>query len=213
MHPGMQWHPWARQMTARTRQAEVEATLRQQVLSAKLQEGVRRSKQIAEDCRQSRLRAERQTEAVRKWSEKVMAERRQARGSSAKAAPPPAPPAAGPWPAPSPTPTPGASRVRTAAAETSAAAAMAWASTAVGHEAAATAAEQRAETQPAVHGACAATEWGRAATAWRAAHDALEAAAQADPESEAVRQADAALAAARGFRCRLPRTQGSDSKA
>lgn len=213
MHPGMQWHPWARQMAARTRQAELEANLRQHLLSAKLQEGVRRSKQIAEDCRQSRLRAERQTEAVRKWSEKVMAERKEARGLPAKAAPPPAPPAAGPWPAPSLTPTPGASRVRTTAAEVSAAAAMAWASTAAGHEAAATAAERRAETQSAVHGACAATEWARAAAAWRAAYDELEAAAQADPESEAVRQADAALATARGFRRGWPGTQGSDSKA
>ena len=88
---------------------------------------------------------------------------------------------------------------------------MAWAFTAAGHEAAARAAEQRADTQPATHAASAATEWARAAAAWRAAFDALDAAAKANPGAEAVRQADAAVAAARGFRRQLRGEQGADA--
>ena len=69
------------------------------------------------------------------------------------------------------------------------------ASAAVGHEAAAHAAAQRAEKQPAAHAPATADEWGRAAAAWRAAHDALDAAGQADPGSEAVQRAGAKIEA------------------
>ncbi|KAL4451961.1 hypothetical protein ABPG75_007623 [Micractinium tetrahymenae] len=77
---------------------------------------------------------------------------------------------------------------------------MAWASAAVGHEAAAEAAEQRAATQPAAEQSAAAAEWRRAAAAWRAAYDDLEAAQQACPDAEAVRRAAAAVDAARRFK-------------
>ena len=200
------WQLWPQQMASKKQQAQLEARRRRQVLQAKLYEEGNLSRQIGE------MLTKIQQSEMRK-AEQPAAGASAARGSTANAARPPAPPAVErPWPAPYPAATPGARQSRTAAAEASAAAAMAWASTATGHEAAAQAAEQRAATQPATHAASAAAEWACAAAAWRAAFEALEAAAQADPGAEAVRQADATLAAARGLSRQLRGVQGADAE-
>ena len=152
--------------------------------------------------------AARQKEAAlrRKLEE---AERRAAQ--QRKAAPAPLPqqqPARAPAQRPAPpvwdsataqaSPTAAMSRLR--AAEASAAAAKAWATTAAAHEAAAAAATERASSLPAAQHTAGAEEWEWAAAAWQAAYAALEAARQACPDAPAVRQAEAAVAAAAALR-------------
>jgi hypothetical protein len=95
-------------------------------------------------------------------------------------------------------PTAAMSRLR--AAEASAAAATAWATTAAAHEAAAGAATERASSLPAAQHNAGAEEWEWAAAAWQAAYAALGAARQACPDAPAVRQAEAAVAAAAALR-------------
>lgn len=77
---------------------------------------------------------------------------------------------------------------RLGATESLAAAAAAWALTA-----------ELAASMPAAQHTAAAEEWEWAAAAWHSAHEALEAARQACPESPAVREAEAAVAAARAL--------------
>ena len=149
------------------------------------------------------------------FAEKLRMEReelarlRQLVGKQPKTADPSAQPpkkAAGPRPAPVEWPPVSADAVpatlstRQAAAEAAAAAAAAWAATAAVREAAAEAAAERAASQPAGQHTAAAEEWEWAAAAWHAAHQALEAARQACPGASVVREAEAAVQAARALK-------------
>jgi hypothetical protein len=61
------------------------------------------------------------------------------------------------------------------------------------------AAAERTASQPAGQHTAGAEEWEWAAAAWHAAHQALEAARQACPDAPAVREAEAAVQAARAL--------------
>lgn len=124
-----------------------------------------------------------------------------------KPAPPPPPPPlaprallAGPWPPVSACVTPAAADARTGSAEAWAAAAASFASTAARHEAAAEAAETAAAKRPAAAPSAAGQEWVAAGVAWQNAFHALEEARKAGPEASAVREAEAAVQAARRFK-------------
>jgi hypothetical protein len=98
---------------------------------------------------------------------------------------------------------------RQAAAEASAAAAAAWAGTAAGREAMAETAVERAASQPAGQHTAGAEELEWAAAAWHAAHQALEAARQACPDAPAIREAVAAVQAARALKAQRRSLRGS----
>jgi hypothetical protein len=136
------------------------------------------------------------------------AERRAAQQGKATPAPPPpqltrAPaqrPAPPVWDSATAQASPTAAMSRLRAAEASAAAATAWATTAAAHESAARAATERASSLPAAQHTAGAEEWEWVAAAWQAAYAALGAARQACPDAPAVRQAEAAVAAAAALR-------------
>jgi hypothetical protein len=124
--------------------------------------------------------------------------------------------AAAPRPAPMESPPVGADAMPAAtaitfqaAAEASAAAAAAWAGTAAAREAMAEAAVERAASQPEGHHTAGAEEWEWAAAAWHAAYQALEAARQACPDAAAVREAEAAVQAARALKAQRQGWRGS----
>ena len=171
-----------------------------------------RSKRIRDKIRQLKIDVAR---IVQRGKEMALERRRdeeeaqQRAAQQRKATPaPPHQPVQAPAPRPGPSvwdpataqasPTAAMSRLR--AAEASAAAATAWATKAAAHEAAAAAAKERGSSLPATQHTAGAEEWEWAAAAWQAAYRALEAARQACSDAPAVRQAEAAVAAAAALR-------------